>query len=163
MQRRKTITATIVATAVVVAIAATAAVALTGGSSSNHTVVKTGHALGKKVLVTQRGMTLYSLSAEQHGRFICTNSTCLSLWKPLVVARGTKPAGAAHLATVRRPGGQLQVTYQGKPLYTFVKDTKPGQAKGEGFKDVGTWHVASSGSANTKAPAQMPSQGYGSY
>jgi predicted lipoprotein with Yx(FWY)xxD motif len=163
MQRRKTITATIVATAVVIAIAATAAVALTGGSSSSRAVVKTGHALGKNVLVTRRGMTLYSLSAEHNGRFICTDSTCMSLWKPLVVARGTKPTGAAHLATVRRPGGQLQVTYRGLPLYTFVKDTKPGQAKGEGFKDVGTWHVASTGNANTKAPAQMPSQGYGSY
>jgi predicted lipoprotein with Yx(FWY)xxD motif len=161
MQRRKTIAATIVGTAVLIAIAATAALALSGGSSSGRAVVKTGHALGKNVLVTRRGMTLYSLSAERNGRFICTDSTCLSVWKPLVVARGTKPTGAARLATVRRPDGRTQVTYQGKPLYTFVKDTKPGQAKGEGFKDVGTWHVASGDNAKPTAPTNMPSQGYG--
>lgn len=161
MQRRTKWTTTLIATAVLVAGAATGALALTGGSSSATSVVTTGHALGKSVLVTRRGLTLYSLSAERNGRFICTNSTCMSLWKALVVSRGTKPTGAATLATVRRPDGRTQVTYKGKPLYTFVKDTKPGQATGEGFKDVGTWHVASTGSGTTAAPKQMTSPGYG--
>jgi predicted lipoprotein with Yx(FWY)xxD motif len=163
MHRRTKLTTTLIATAAVAAIAATGALALTGGSSSSSTtsVVKSGHALGKSVLVTRRGLTLYSLSAERNGRFICTDSTCMSVWKALVVSRGTKPAGAAKLATVRRPDGRTQVTYKGKPLYTFVKDTKPGQATGEGFKDVGTWHVASTGSGTTAAPKQMTSPGYG--
>ena len=161
MQRRTKLTVTAVATVVIAAIAATAALALTGGSSSSTSVVKSGHALGRNVLVTRRGLTLYSLSAERNGRFICTNALCNSLWKPLMVARGTKPTGAAKLAKVRRPDGRTQVTYRGLPLYTFVKDTKPGQAKGEGFKDVGTWHVASSGSASAPAPKQMTSPNYG--
>src|SRR4051794_38252072 len=144
-------------------LAAGTAMALSGHTSSSSTVVKTGHALGKKVLVTRSGMTLYSLSAETNGRFICKDGTCLSLWHPLAVAKGTKPAGAAHLATVRRPDGRTQVTYKGRPLYTFVQDKKPGQAKGEGFKDVGTWHVASvsSTTAAPRSPSSMPS--YPSY
>jgi predicted lipoprotein with Yx(FWY)xxD motif len=161
MQRRKTLIASLLATAAVVAIAATAALALGGGSSSSRSVVKAGHALGKTVLVNRSGMTLYSLSAEVNGRFICKNSMCLSVWKPLTVPRGTKPAGASKLATVRRPDGHTQVTYKGKPLYNFVKDTKPGQASGEGFKDVGTWHVASSSNSQSTAPAKMPSSNYG--
>jgi predicted lipoprotein with Yx(FWY)xxD motif len=160
MQRRRKFTATLIATGVVIAIAATGALALTGSSARAQTVVKNGQALGKKVLVTRQGRTLYSLSAERNGRFICTGS-CLSLWKPLVVAKGTRPAGAAKLSTIRRPDGRTQVTYQGKPLYTFVKDTKPGQASGEGFKDVGTWHVASVGKSASTAPApnQMTTPG----
>ena len=145
-------------------IAAGTAMALSGGaSSSSKPVVKTGTALGKKVLVTRSGMTLYSLSAETHGRFICKDKTCMSLWHALTVRKGTKPTGASHLATVRRPDGRTQVTYRGKPLYTFVQDTKPGQAKGEGFKDVGTWHVASvsSTTAAPRSPSSMPS--YPSY
>jgi predicted lipoprotein with Yx(FWY)xxD motif len=145
-------------------IAAGTAMALSGGSSSSSkSVVKTGTALGKKVLVTRSGMTLYSLSAETHGRFICKDGTCLSLWHPLTVSKGTKPTGASHLATVRRPDGRTQVTFMGKPLYTFVQDKKPGQAKGEGFKDVGTWHVASvsSTTAAPRAPSSTPS--YPSY
>ncbi|HEX4733520.1 MAG TPA: hypothetical protein VH247_03830 [Thermoleophilaceae bacterium] len=144
-------------------IAAGTAMALSGQSSSSKSVVMTGHAIGKKVLVTRSGMTLYSLSAETHGRFICKDKTCLSLWHPLTVSKGTKPTGASHLATVRRPDGRTQVTFQGKPLYTFVQDKKPGQAKGEGFKDVGTWHVASvsSTTAAPRSPSSMPS--YPSY
>jgi predicted lipoprotein with Yx(FWY)xxD motif len=143
------------------AVVATGAMALSGGSTASKQVVKTGHVLGKKSLVTRSGFTLYSLSAETHGRFICTDKTCMSVWKPLSVARGTKPTGASNLGTVRRPDGRTQVTFRGRPLYTFVNDTKPGQAKGEGFKDVGTWHIAALSASSKAAPAQPMNQGYG--
>ena len=136
------------------AVIAAAALATASGSTSRVATVKTGHALGKTVLVNRAGRTLYSLSAETRGRFICTG-TCLSVWHPLAVRKGQKPTGHLSLGTIRRPGGQIQVTYKGKPLYTFSGDHKPGQAKGEGFKDVGTWHAAVVGSA-TKAPASSP-------
>lgn len=46
------------------------------------------------------------------------------------------------LGTIHRPDGTLQVTYRALPLYTFAADRKPGQVKGEGLKDIGTWHAA---------------------
>jgi predicted lipoprotein with Yx(FWY)xxD motif len=145
------------------AIAAVVAVALGGtyamaassrddAAASRRVVVKTARnaTLGTTILVTTGGRSLYSLSAETHGRFICTDSACRSVWKPLVVARGTTPAGTAHLATVKRPDGRTQVTYRGLPLYTFTEDRKTGDVKGNGFKDVGTWRVATaSGSSAT--------------
>lgn len=134
---------------------ATSALSGAAGSSTAGTTVKTGQALGKKVLVTQAGRTLYSLSAETKGRFICTGS-CVSIWHPLLAPRSGKPTGATALGTVRRPSGQKQVTYRGKPLYSFSQDRKAGDAKGEGFKDVGVWHVAAVGSASTPAPAPAP-------
>ena len=107
--------------------------------------------LGKTVLVNRKGLTLYSLSVERHGKFICTNMGCLALWHPLTVPKGTKPTGVAKLGTVKRPGGKLQVTYRGAPLYTFAQDTKKGDVKGNGFKDVGVWKVvARSKSASLK-------------
>lgn len=118
--------------------------------------------LKKTVLVTRRGSTLYSLSVERKGRFICTNSQCLSFWTPLVVAKGVTPTGAPKLGTVRRPDGRIQVTYRGLPLYTFNLDRKRGDVKGEGFKDVGTWHAASpSGHASvSRAPTNPYAGGY---
>jgi predicted lipoprotein with Yx(FWY)xxD motif len=98
--------------------------------------------LGKTVLTTTKGRTLYSLSAETKGRFICTGS-CLSIWHPLVVKAGVKPIGPVMLGTIERPDGRTQVTYRGRPLYRFAGDTKSGEANGEGIKDVGTWHAAS--------------------
>jgi predicted lipoprotein with Yx(FWY)xxD motif len=135
-----------------------------GGMSASQRVVKSAQnrSLDRTVLVDRRGKTLYTLSAETHGRFICTTKVCLSLWTPLVVAHGTTPAGAKLLATVRRPDGRTQVTYRGRPLYTFTEDTKPGDVKGNGFKDVGTWLAATTNGTAT-ATATPPSGGGYSY
>jgi predicted lipoprotein with Yx(FWY)xxD motif len=96
--------------------------------------------LGKTILVDGRGLSLYSLSVERRGRFICTSGTCLSFWTPLTVKKGVKPTGLAGLGTVKRPDGKIQVTYRGAPLYTFYLDRKRGDVGGDGFKDVGVWH-----------------------
>jgi predicted lipoprotein with Yx(FWY)xxD motif len=112
--------------------------------------------LGKTILVNLRGRTLYSLSAERKGRFICTG-TCTATWRPLVVPRGVKPRGPVRLGTIMRPDGRIQVTYKGLPLYTFNGDTQTGQVKGEGIRDVGTWHAAAVSSTVTPQPQPQPS------
>jgi predicted lipoprotein with Yx(FWY)xxD motif len=136
----------------------------TAKSMSKQLVVKTANnpTLHKKVLVNRRGLTLYSLSVETRGRFVCTDHFCLSLWTPLVVPKGTTPTGALHLGTVKRPDGRIQVSYRGRPVYTFVQDRKPGDVKGNGFKDVGVWRPALPGSGGSAAPSPpSPYPGYG--
>jgi predicted lipoprotein with Yx(FWY)xxD motif len=100
----------------------------------------TAPSLHKTVLTNTKGLTLYSLSVEKNGKFICTGS-CTSTWLPLLVSAGTTPKGPVKLGTIKRPEGKIQVTFRGLPLYTFDGDTAKGQAKGEGFKDVGVWHA----------------------
>lgn len=126
-------------------------------------LVSTAHnkTLKETILVNSRGRSLYSLSVERHGRFICTNSSCLALWRPLTVAKGTKPAGVAGLGTVKRPGGKLQVAYRGAPLYTFAEDMKRGDVKGNGFKDVGVWHVVALSKSHAAPAAAAPTPRYG--
>jgi predicted lipoprotein with Yx(FWY)xxD motif len=118
-------------------------------------------ALGKRILVGRRGLTLYSLSAERHGRFICTTTACLSLWKPLVVGAGVNPSGVRGLMTVRRPDGRRQVAYRGAPLYRFVQDSRAGRVKGNGFRDVGVWRPVVTRGAASAAPAGGARNGYG--
>jgi predicted lipoprotein with Yx(FWY)xxD motif len=108
--------------------------------------------LGKTILTTTRGRTLYSLSAETRGRFVCTGS-CTSTWRPLVVPAGVKPTGPVKLGTIKRPDGRTQATFEGRPLYSFAGDSKAGDVNGEGIKDVGTWHAAVIGRA---APQPQP-------
>jgi predicted lipoprotein with Yx(FWY)xxD motif len=119
--------------------------------------------LGKRILVTTSGRTLYSLSAETNGRFICTG-TCLSNWPPLILRGSARPTGVRGLGAIRRPDGRRQVTYKGKPLYRFASDTKKGDVNGEGFRDVGTWHAApapkSSAAHGSPAPTPAPTPGY---
>jgi predicted lipoprotein with Yx(FWY)xxD motif len=131
-------------------------------------VVKTAadSSLGASILVNARGMTLYRLSGEMSGKFICTSAACLQTWHP-VVATGGKPSGSVgSLGVVKRPDGRMQVTYKGEPLYTFAADRSPGQTKGQGFKDVGTWNAVTTTAAKAGTPAPAPaksSSGGGGY
>src|SRR2546423_13197464 len=146
MQRSNTLRVSVLAAAALLfgVVAAMYASGAIGAGSRSSRVVMTAknQKLHKTILVTRSGMSLYSLSVERHGKFICTDSTCLSLWKPLTVAKGTTPTGVKGLSTVKRPNGKLQVAYKSAPLYTFADDHKRGDVKGNGFKDVGVWRVA---------------------
>ena len=125
--------------------------------------------LGASVLVDAQGLTLYHLSGEQNGKWICTSAACVKVWHPLAAPTGGSPSGSVgSLASVKRPDGAMQVTFKGMPLYSFVGDTKPGEAKGQGIKDVGVWTaVTANGStpskpaAATTAPSSSGGGGYG--
>jgi predicted lipoprotein with Yx(FWY)xxD motif len=149
--RTNLIRTALLAVAALALVAAAAAIA----SQPSKQVAKEAEnaALGRTVLTTNQGHALYSLSVETKGRFVCTG-TCLSSWKPLVVARGVKPKGPVKLGTVRRPDGRTQVPYRGRPLYSFKGDARPGEANGEGFKDVGTWHAVTLNSVSPSPPPQ---------
>jgi len=126
--------------------------------------------LSSRVLVNHQGMTLYTLSAERNGHFICTATAklpgssmrCLQVWKPLLVKGAVHASGIGALGTVMRPDdGAMQLTYKGLPLYTFAGDRAPGDASGNGLKDVGTWKAAMVGAAASAAPATSANGGYG--
>jgi predicted lipoprotein with Yx(FWY)xxD motif len=146
-------------------------VSATTSSAQTGAVVKTtaSAALGSTVLTDSSGMTLYTLSAEQNGKFICTSAPCTQVWHALGAPASGAPSGVASLGTVTRPDGTKQVTYKGLPLYTFAQDQHPGEAKGQGVKDVGTWSAATvssaaapaaGGSTTSSTPAPAGRSGY---
>jgi predicted lipoprotein with Yx(FWY)xxD motif len=148
---RRLIPLALVALVAVVAIPASSAIARTAATKR---VAKLQElADGGSVLANLRGRTLYSLSAEKHGRFICV-AGCLSAWHPLVVPRRVKPAGPVKLGRVKRPDGRIQVTFRGRPLYVFSGDAKQGETNGEGLRDVGTWHPAKRKGSSAPQPSQ---------
>lgn len=150
--------------------ASSAAAAPTTNASSSASVVKTASnsTLGTTILVDAKGLTSYRLSGEQNGKWICTSTACLGVWHPLTVRTGGAPKGSlGSLGTVKRPGGIAQVTISGMPLYTFAGDKSPGDAKGQGVKDVGTWNAVSSSDkpvlTSAAAPASSSSSSSGGY
>jgi predicted lipoprotein with Yx(FWY)xxD motif len=113
------------------------------------------------ILVDSRGRTLYLFNADSATKSACAGA-CASAWPPLL-ANGRPTAGAglsaSKLGTIARPGGQRQVTYNGHPLYTFVKDTKPGDTTGQGLVAFGAGWFAVSPAGNqisTAKPAPKP-------
>ena len=95
------------------------------------------------VLVDAQGRTLYRFTAETSGSIACTGS-CASIWRPLVLPQGQQvsPQGSlpGHFASMARPEGTVQATYNGWPLYTYSGDTSAGQATGNGV--AGKWFAA---------------------
>jgi predicted lipoprotein with Yx(FWY)xxD motif len=152
------IAAALLITATACGSSSTASSVSPGGGGGTTPTIATRHSssLGATVLVNADGRTLYTLSAEGNGRFICTKTAtipgsttaCTALWHPLMAKGAVTGRGVASLGTVMRPdGGGRQVTYRGMPLYTFADDQRPGDATGNGFHDVGVWRAATIGAA----------------
>lgn len=89
-------------------------------------------------LVDAKNMTLYTFDKDMGGKSMC-NGPCAANWPALTAASGSAASG--DWTTVTRDDGTMQWAYKGKPLYTFAKDTKPGDITGDGFLN-GAWHIA---------------------
>ena len=137
-----------------------------GGGSSAHAAAAAGSLMAAKiggatVLTNAKGFTLYSFAPDTSTTSNC-NGTCAQNWPPVngpATASGIK----GTFGTIKRSDGSTQATFDGRPLYTFVGDTAPGQAKGNGLNAAGgLWHeITTSGSA---APASAgASSGGGGY
>lgn len=88
------------------------------------------------MMVDHKGMTVYTFDKDSGGKSMC-NGDCAKNWPPMMAPAGAKAEG--KFTPIKRDDGMMQWAYDGKPLYTFVKDEKPGEKKGDGMKDV--WHV----------------------
>jgi predicted lipoprotein with Yx(FWY)xxD motif len=123
------------------------------------TTLKTTKIGGATVLTSAKGFTLYWFAPDTATKSHC-NGSCAHYWPPV---KGPATAGTGvtgTLATITRSDGTVQATWNGHPLYTYISDTAPGQAKGNGLNlSGGVWHeVTISGTA---APATSPSSGGG--
>ena len=90
-----------------------------------------------KALVDAKGMTLYTFDRDAGGKSAC-NGQCATNWPPLMAAAGAAASG--DWSVVTRDDGSKQWAYKSKPLYLWVKDTKPGEVTGDGVNNV--WHIA---------------------
>ena len=121
--------------------------------------VKTGKVKGLgKVLVDGQGLTLYLFVPDKHSGHSTCYGKCADGWPPLLLPTGASSPVAGSgvkkslLGTTRRKDGTVQITYNKWPLYTWVIDSAPGDATGQGINNLGgVWYVLSpSGAAITK-------------
>lgn len=110
--------------------AALLAVSLTAGAQ---TPVKAADG----TLTDAKGMTLYTFDKDAAGKSTC-NGPCATNWPPMMVPTSAKAEGDWSIVT--RDDGGKQWAFKGKPLYTWAKDTKPGDKTGDGVG--GTWRTA---------------------
>jgi len=91
--------------------------------------LKTVQIGGLTVLTNAKGFTLYWFAPDSRVASRCTGS-CAAYWPPVTGTPKAGPGVTGKLGTIKRPGGASQVTYDGHPLYTYIGDSAPGQARG---------------------------------
>jgi predicted lipoprotein with Yx(FWY)xxD motif len=189
MTRSKPIT--FLATAAVIPLAALAVAACGGGGAATASqapaspkaattptqtaTVRVANSRLGRILVDSTGHTLYLFKGDSGTSSACSGA-CAVAWPPLRTGATPAVAGGANAAlvgTIPRSDGTRQVTYNGHPLYTFVKDHKPGDVNGQGLTAFGaawfavspagnqisshpTRHGSGSSSSRPAAPAAPP-------
>ena len=116
------------------------AAAPASSAAASSSALKTTKIGGATVLTNAKGFTLYWFAPDTPTTSKC-NGSCATYWPPV---KGPATAGAGvtgKLGTITRSDGSMQATYNGRPLYTYVADSAPGQAKGNGLNlNGGVWH-----------------------
>ena len=119
------------------------------------TVAVASSKLGE-ILVDADGRTLYAFTKDKGDQSACSGG-CATSWPALT---GTATAGtgaqASLLATSTQANGTDQVTYDGRPLYYFAGDTKPGDTNGQAVGNVWFAVTASGALVQEKATNAYP-------
>ena len=96
-----------------------------------------------QIVADSEGKTLYLYTKDSKDTSNCYDK-CAQNWPPLLTTGAPKAgdgADAGLLGATARTDGTMQVTYNGWPLYYWIKDQTPGDATGQ---DVGgVWYVLS--------------------
>ena len=107
-------------------------------SLAQNSPTKIGDSQKGKVLIDDKGMTLYVFEKDSAGKSAC-NGPCAGNWPPLMATTSSSAVGDYTIIT--RDDGSKQWAYKGRPLYTWHNDKAPGDISGDGFLN-GAWHIA---------------------
>lgn len=96
------------------------------------------------VLVDMAGRTVYVFDVDEAGKSNC-NGVCAAVWPPLTAPARSHAMG--KFGVVEREDGSRQWTFEGRPLYHYAVDKRPGESKGDNAG--GVWHTVQAATAIT--------------
>lgn len=113
-------------------------------------------------LTDGQGRSVYMFEADSKNEATCYEA-CAQAWPP-VLTHGTPEPGQGvekqMLGTIERKDGSTQVTYNGIPLYYFIKDKMPGDINGQDVNGFGAeWHLLTPQGQVAKALGSENKQG----
>ena len=95
------------------------------------------------IWTNQSGMTLYVFDRDHRSRSNCYGQ-CAYVWPPFRAGANARATG--EWTIVSRKDGSRMWAYDGHPLYTYIRDKRPGQVTGNGVYQFGAlWHVVRAG------------------
>lgn len=117
-------------------LASLAIVALTSVGALAAEPAMMGGSSAEKILVTPKGMALYTFDKDMSGKSEC-DAKCLKMWPAFSADKSAKPSG--DFTVVKASDGKNMWAYKGMPLYRYHDDKKAGEMSGDG--KGGMWHV----------------------
>lgn len=124
-------------------------------------------------LVDSQGHSVYLFAKDEGSESYCTGA-CAAVWPPLETSTAPKAGAGVQrgaLGTIKRSDGDMQVTYQGHPLYYYAADaSSPGETKGQDIEQFGSgWYLVtaqgdpleSHGNSNSNSGSNSGGGGYG--
>ena len=94
---------------------------------------------GEKFLADSINKTLYTFDLDAGKASPVCAGDCAEVWPPYIVTDEESAALRAPLAVIKRKNEKLQLTYEGKAVYTYIFDRVSGDIKGDGLG--GVWHL----------------------
>jgi predicted lipoprotein with Yx(FWY)xxD motif len=101
-----------------------------------------------KIVADGHGRSLYAFKDDTGVATACLDD-CTAVWPPYepTSPSATADLDATKLGTLLRPDGKLQLTYAGRPLYSFYGDWNAGDVRGHGVGDGDWFALAPDGTA----------------
>jgi predicted lipoprotein with Yx(FWY)xxD motif len=133
--------------------------AASGSAGAAAAGLKTATIGGVTLLTNAKGFTLYTFAPDTATTSAC-NGACAAAWPPQAALAAAK----SPYSTIKRSDGATQLTFNGRPLYTFTGDTAPGTASGNGVNAFGgLWHEVPASGATAPAGGSSTGSGGGGY
>ena len=111
-------------------------------SDAGNTDIKQYQTSLGKVFTDSKGMSLYTFAKDKYNVSNCNNG-CAVKWPPLYVKNAqTSNIASGRFSVITRSDNSKQWALDGKPLYKWFKDKRPGDTTGNGIKSV--WFIAKS-------------------
>jgi len=142
-----------------------AAAATGAAAAATGTALEAKKVGGATLLTNSKGFTLYWFVPDTSTQSKCSG-TCSHYWPPVKGPASAMSGVKGTLTVITRSDGSKQAVWNGHPLYTYIGDTAPGEAKGNGLNlSGGVWHDITLSGSSAPAPAKSSSSsggnGYG--
>ncbi|MFS4460939.1 hypothetical protein [Bdellovibrio sp. HCB2-146] len=94
---------------------------------------------GQKMVADSMGKTLYVFDPDMNQPTPTCTGDCAEVWPPYLLTPDEANAVKNPLGKVERANKKMQLTYGGRPVYTYALDRAQGNDAGDGLE--GTWHI----------------------
>ena len=93
---------------------------------------------GEHLLADTRGNTLYVFDVDLKQTTSKCNAACAEVWPPYILTDEEAKAVKSPLGVVLRENQKPQLTYEGRPVYSYAFDRGAAADAGDGIG--GVWH-----------------------